>query len=201
MKFSFFKKKREVIPRGSGVLILIFGESTDIYREGEEDRNTFIQFSINTKLVFCQTVKQVRDAIRCNKPEIFYLISKFDLNGRLTDSEGNLLSVSEVMKLSESSGVRVFFSASENKFESIKDEIIESDVMDFMTVLQRNKHYSTFLKGLIGEMMKGRNFAMSYVNLAPQHEMAQRGLPLPGTIAICPVKNGERIVLWTNAQE
>lgn len=149
----------------------------------------------------CKTINQLSDAIKNSRPEVLHLLAKFNINGKLTDIENKSISFGEIMKLSESSQVHIFISASENNFEFIKNEIIDSKAIDLMTIIQRNKHYSSFLKGLVKELSNTQSFAMAYVKLAPQHESVQKGLPLPGSIAVCPTKDGERIVLWTNAQE
>lgn len=194
--------KKEVNSSGNGILIIVFGDNPEMLKEAEEDKDIFIQYSESPpKLVQCKTISQLSDTITNYRPELLHLLAKFNGNGRLIDYDGKSIGFGEIMKLSETSGVHFLISASENNFELIGNEIIDSKNIDLMTIVQRNRHYSSFLSGLVKEISNTRSFAMAYVKLAPQHESVQKGLPLPGSIAICPTKDGKRIVLWTNAQE
>jgi hypothetical protein len=72
-------------------------------------------------------------------------------------------------------------------------------IMNVLTIMTRNQHFTTFLSGIVSGLSTEPNFAMVYVRLAPQFTAAQAGLPLPGSIPICPGKSG-KLVLWSEAQ-
>lgn len=104
------------------------------------------------------------------------------------------------MMRAEQMGVKLFIIATENNFEFIKDEIIASHTLNFMVITNRNRHFPSFLKRLLEGMAVSYNFALAYVTVAPQNQIAQRGLDLPGSIAVCPSKSGNGLVLWTEPQ-
>lgn len=183
-----------------GILILAFGDKPDVIDEAENDVKIFSQHTNNVKFEKCNTITHVINLIKQNQPEILHLLSKFDSNGKISDNYGNSLNLGEIMKVAENAGVNIFISASENNFEYLKNESINSKSMIFLTILQRNRYYESFLNGLVSGITATGNFAATYVKLAPQYENGQRGLPLPGSIAVCPGKNGKNIVLWSNAQ-
>lgn len=187
--------------RTGGVLILTFGSDPNLLQEGETDDSIYIKYSKRIQTVNCHTVFQIVDVIKLCKPEVLHLLAEFNHAGALVDSEGDILNLSDIMKLSESCGTQLIFLASENDFENIDNKIIDSKTLTIMTILQRNKHYPVFLEKLLEGIANTKSFAMAYVGIAPQHEFVQKGLPLPGSIAVCPAKEGKRIVLWTNAQE
>jgi hypothetical protein len=139
-------------------------------------------------------------AISHVKPGIVHLLATLDEHGHLTDSFGEMIGLRDLMIHSEECGTRLFVIAAENDFQRMQDQIHQSKVMDFLTITRRNRHFPTFLQGLMSGMSRGQSFALAYITLAPQHISPQRGLPLPGSIAVCPAKKRKGIVLWTEPQ-
>jgi len=201
---DLFRKKAEsennLPPAGFGLLPLLFGDSPDVVTEFDEDVSTYREIGVEIIPRRASSVQEIKQIISSEKPEVLHLLAFFTERGSLVDTSGDEVSLRELMTLSEDSGVRLFIIASQNEFNSIRDHIAKTRVMNFMTVTNRNRHFAPFLQGIIAGLSKSPNFALAYVNLAPQHERAQEGLPLPGSIAMCPHKKYGHIVLWSEAQ-
>jgi hypothetical protein len=116
------------------------------------------------------------------------------------DEAGQELDLRDLVEAAEASGVRLFIVASQNRFDKIKEHIHLCRVVSFMTIVERNRHFPAFLRGILAGLSKDPNFALAYINLAPQHQDGQQGLPLPGSIAMCTRPGKRGLVLWSNAQ-
>ncbi|MHC4569882.1 MAG: hypothetical protein ACYTE3_29510 [Planctomycetota bacterium] len=196
----FRKKKEDLPPEGSGILAVLFGDGAELDSQFEEDVSIYRATGQTVPSYKVSSVAEIRNLLSSRKPALFHLHAVFTEHGSLVDSSNNELALEELMKLAEASGVRLFIVGNENKFDYITDHIYKSPIMNFLTILTRNRHFPAFLNGIIDGLSKDPNFALAYVNLAPQDESAQEGLPLPASIAICPHRKYGTIVLWSNAQ-
>ncbi|MDD5258697.1 MAG: hypothetical protein PHD29_01885 [bacterium] len=200
--FNIFRKRIESphIPAGTGILSILFGETTELENQFKEDVSIYGETGITVHSYRVSSTQEISDLLSSQRPGLFHLLATFTNRGSLIDSMGKEIFLNDLMKLGESRGVRLFIIASENNFNNIKEHIYSSQIMNFLTILTRNKHFPSFLRGIISGLSKNPNFALAYVKLAPQHQSAQVGLPLPGSIAICPSKSGRSLVLWSDAQ-
>ncbi len=200
--FDIFRKRSESshTPEGTGILSVLFGETAELGNQFEEDLSIYRETGITVHSYKVLGTQEISDLLSSERPSIFHLLATFTSRGSLNDSSGKELFLNDLMKLGEASGVRLFIIASENNFENIKEHIYTSQIMNFLTILTRNRHFSEFFRGIISGLSKDPKFARAYVKLAPQHQSAQVGLPLPGSIAICPAKSGKSLVLWSDAQ-
>lgn len=185
---------------GFGVLPLLFGNAPDLVSQLDEDASIYRETGLEIVPYTTTAVEEVQTLIATHRPQILHLLATFNDGGSLIDSAGRELRLGELMTLSENSGVRIFIIASQNKFDDIKGQIVKTKVMNFLTITERNRHFTSFLKGILAGLSKDPNFALAYVKLAPQHPRAQQGQPLPGSIAVCPAKQGKDLVLWSEAQ-
>jgi hypothetical protein len=201
---DIFRKKSvdttDLPPAGFGVLPLLFGEDFDLTSQLDEDVSVYREAGLEIVPYKATAIEEVKNLIAEHKPQILHLLATFSNRGSLVDSSGGELSLGEMMTLSEEVGVRLFIIASQNKFDDIKGQITKAKIMNFLTIIDRNRHFTKFLKGIMTGLSKDPNFAMAYVKLAPQYSRGQQGLPLPGSIAICPAKKGKDLVLWSEAQ-
>ncbi|MFL6207669.1 MAG: hypothetical protein ACJ74W_02395 [Pyrinomonadaceae bacterium] len=201
---DLFRKREtpetDLPPEGSGVLTLLFGSSPELLNQLNEDVSIYRETGLEIAPHKTDAVQEVQRIISSARPGILHLLASFTDRGSLVDASGGELFLKELMRLSEDSGVRLFIIASQNHFDNIKGQIAKTMAMNFLTLMNRNRHFGTFLRGIITGLSKDPNFALAYVKLAPQSQRAQQGLPLPGSIAICPAKKGKNLVLWSEAQ-
>jgi len=202
--FDRLLRRAEATPElsraGDGVLPLLFGAAPDLESQLDEDVATYREAGVEVIPSKASSVAELRELIASRNPQVLHLLASFTGRGSLVDASGGELYLRELLSLSEESGVRLFIIASQNDFEHVKTQAAKSKVMNFLTIVHRNRHFASFLRGIIAGLAKNQNFALAYVELAPQHESVQRGRPLPGSIAICPGKRGEKLFLWSEAQ-
>jgi hypothetical protein len=184
---------------GDGLLILNFSNLKN--NDASMDKSIYDRYLSGVQYVEVSTVSNITNMIRRTRPEVLHLLAKFNEQGLLLGNDGESWGIDYLMKFCDEEGVRLLIIGTENQFSYIKDEIYDAKNLDLLVITKRNKHYPTFLEGLIVGMAKTGSLAKAYVNLAPQHEMAQKGLALPGSIAICPGKNGSSLMLWSEAQD
>jgi hypothetical protein len=199
--WDFLRKSKEVLPpAGSGLLPILLCGNTELDAQYEEDLSMYRETGLVVSSYKTSSVQEMIALLTSKRPELFHLLATFTDRGSLIDALGQELFLNDLMRQAEESGVRLFILASQNNFDHIQAKIHTSRIMNFLTILSRNRHFSTFLKGIVAGLSHDPNFAVAYVKLAPQFEEAQRGLPLPGSIAICPTKKKGGIVLWSEAQ-
>ena len=186
--------------RGQGILVITFGNDPILIQAGIEDAVLLSPYVGKTQSHNILKAEELLDVIQNETPEVLHLLAQVDEQSALEDANGTSLRLHDLMKHAEKMGVRLFIIANGNSFDHVKKDFYHSEVMDFLAITDRNKHFSVFLKGLIERMSKTGSFAKAYVALAPQHSKAQQGLPLPGSIAVCPTKKGKDLVLWSEAQ-
>jgi hypothetical protein len=185
---------------GSDVLVVSFGDAQPRSAELDEDVAVYREAGIEAAPNRTHTASELRQLVAARGAKVVHLVAAFDARGFLVDAGGGEVSLRELMTAAEQGGARLFICATGNVFEEIKDQVPEVKTMCVLTLLQRNRHHAAFLRGLLNGLARDPNFAMAYVKLAPQAESAQRGRPLPGTIAICPGRQGGTLVLWTEPQ-
>ena len=196
--FSIFKKKPA--PEQQGVLVVVFGEDPIFESIVTQDRAILEPLTNKLVLARVSTESRFTLALKSARPEVLYLIGVFNDYGALEGSDKRLLPVARVMSLVQQLGIKLFITAAENDFQTLASGLKDVSSCQVMVVNGRNRHYPEFLQGLLERMGGGENFPQAYAALAPQNEEAQKGRPLPGTIAICPDENGRKLILWSNPQ-
>jgi hypothetical protein len=147
------------------------------------------------------TLTDLTARIASQKPTIVHLLATFDGQGSLHDPTGAEVALYELMEVAENSGVGVFIVGSQNRSRDLVDYIHHVQHMSFMAITKRNRHYPTFMRGLLGGLAYDPRFAVAFNELAmqgPGH--LQEGKPLPGAFAICPRKKGGELFLRSLAQ-
>ena len=186
---------------GDGLLILNFSIDYRKNNDVSKDKSIYDRYLSGVQYVKISTVSNIVNMVRRIRPEVLHLLARFNEQGLLLGSDGESWGMGRLMKFCDEEGVRLLIIGSENQFSYIEDEIYDAKNLDLLVITERNKHYPNFLEKLIVGMANTGSFAKAYVNLAPQHERAQKGLALPGSIAICPGKNGNSLMLWSEAQD
>lgn len=187
--------------KGNGVLVVVVGADKELMRCFDEDVALIAKHAAGVCQATVQNVLELLQVIEQMQPEVIHLLAKFESTGQIKDASGGALRLNHLMIRAEQMGVHLLVLATETNFAYVKEEIAQCTEMSFMVVTHRNRHFSTFMEALTDGMDKTRSFASAYVALAPQHQPAQRGLPLPGSIAVCPTNNGKGLVLWTEPQK
>jgi hypothetical protein len=202
--FDIFRSREkttsEAPPEGAGVLPLLFGDDAELKEEFDEDASIYRENGLEIIPFQALTVQDVKDVILSRKPSIIHLLANFTDRGFLVDGRGGELALGEVIELAEGSGVRLFIVASQNSFDKLNTQIGNPRFVTVLTIIDRNRHFGAFLRGILAGLSRNPHIAGVYVSLAPQHPEMQVGLPLPGSIAICPTKKGKTIALWSNPQ-
>jgi len=188
-------------PKGFGVLMLACGDNVEILGIYEHDAKLLSNRATEFWSHIALTSIEVIEYLEKYRPQVLYLVARFDTVGTLCGVSGASVRLGYIMKRAEQMGVRLFIIAVENDLEHLRNNIINSDSMNIMFITKRNRHYDVFMKALIERMSISHKFASAYVDLAPQHGTAQVGRPLPGSLAICPAETGKGIVLWSEPQE
>jgi len=200
------KKQKVEIPKvplpepGRGIMTLLLSENEEQIGEWEADNKIYKELNADVETIKANTVDELINNISTKKPAIVHLVTKVTSEGQLTDKAANKLSLQKLMTTAEQSGTQLLIFASETKPDLLSGKIPKDlRSLNYMIIIERNKHYPTFLKGIMTQLPT-KSFAMAYVELAPQHESAQQGKPLPASLAVCPRQDAKSIVLWTEAQ-
>lgn len=193
-------RNHKVMSEKNSVLVIAIGDDQASLEALDNDSKLIAKYSQEIISKKAECVLDLLQTIEQYKPKVLHLLTKFDSEGAIRDNSGVSLRLSHLMMRAEQMGVQLLVIAVENNFNYIKNEIITSHSLNFMVITDRNRHFPTFFQRLIEGMAKSYNFALAYVDIAPQNQMAQCGLELPGSIAVCPSKTGKGLVLWTEPQ-
>lgn len=185
--------------RGRGVLAILVGTDPKLTSAYEEDLYVYRESGVEVTTAIISSVGEIKKLISNSRPEVVHLVAEITPQGSILDSSGDEVTVKAVVSAAEGAGASLFTIASEVEFDFLKHQLPKPRSMNQLIIIGRNRHFATFLRGLLKQLSSDPNFALAFVTLAPQHDIAQRNRPLPGAIACCPAEPNV-LVLWSEAQ-
>ena len=196
------KTKHEGSSSGDVIALVVrFGSDDGLGALLDEDVAIYEAARVGAVSYEAPTVADITARIALQRPVIVHLLATVNEAGLLSDDPGAELELRELMRTAEDSGVGLFIIGSENRFTVLRDHIYCRRTMSFMAITERNRHYASFMRGLLATLARNPRFALAYAALAAQGpEALQEGQPLPGSIAICPQRKGGTLLLRSVAQ-
>jgi hypothetical protein len=194
-------KQGAAISREVAVLVVLLGSTEELESLLEEDLAIYEATGLTAVSYEAPTVADIIARITAQRPVIVHLLATFTEAGLLSDADGADRELADLMQTAEDSGVGLFVVGSENRFRVLRDHIYHRRMMSFMAITERNRHYESFMRGILATLARNPRFALAYEKLAPQGpESLQEGEPLPGSIAICPRTKGGTLLMRSVAQ-
>jgi hypothetical protein len=171
----------------NGILILVYQDNPQLLKQAKHDAAILNRLAPDTERLGAKTVTRLVEIIEEVQPSVLYLFADFDKKGMLYDREKRSMSLGQLMKRAEATGVSLFFIANEVKHDILQENIRPATRgMIFGAMVDRNQHFAGWLHKLFQKTIQTGDFIMSYVELAPQFRQAQQHMELPGSVVIPP---------------
>lgn len=201
-------------PPNVGALLVLFG-ADELQPLLAEDVAIYEGVDVFTISYEARTIADITARIALQRPAIVHLLATLSSEGSLTDETGAELELRELVQAAEENGVGLFVIGSENRSETLIEHAYGGEIMCFLAITERNRHYQSFMRsiligldraptlmrGILTSLAHASRFALSYEALARQGpDWVQEGRPLPESIALCPNRKGGSILMRSLAQ-